>query len=170
MWKLAPEEGNRDVARLIPLFLERLVEPRVCIFTLLMDSLRQPFSLDNGLALQETTLLWLRMTPSGRKSGPELPMLALKRTKQFHTVWWEARCVKVWTWPMELKDSLVELCHTLLETLSGNATECSKHGFEKMTFQVRPVFNQTSDICHDCTHLMFDQLRLDYKCINLSSM
>ena len=52
--KLAQEGGTSDVTHLIPLFLERLVEPRVCVFTLLGDPLGQPFSLDNGLALQDT--------------------------------------------------------------------------------------------------------------------
>ena len=39
----------------------------VCVFTILGD-LHQTFSLDNGLALQELLLMWLKLITANRKS------------------------------------------------------------------------------------------------------
>ena len=175
-----PEE---DAAQLIPLFIERLVEPRISVFTLLTEHLGQTFSLDNGLAVQEMILLWLRLWTTGRKgSNTESTMSQLKKNKVFHSVWWEARVVKIWAWPGHLQPAVVKLGRTLVERGTASPTVCATHGYDGGSFQsrnlfgrnnslsgVRPVFHTTEDICAACTATMLEQLRLDYKCISLQS-
>ena len=133
-----PEE---DAALLIPLFLERLVEPRISVFTLLTEQLGQTFSLDNGLALQEMMLAWLRLWTTGRKGArTESTMAELKKNKVFHSVWWEARVVKIWAWPAHLQPAVVELGRTLVERGTTCTTGCATHGYDSGSFQSRGLF------------------------------
>lgn len=89
-------------------FVERLTAPRVSVFTIIHSDLGQTFSLDNGVAVQELVLMWLKLF-NGKK-GPISPLMELKKSKQFQIVWWEARVVRIFTWAPELRPALVELC------------------------------------------------------------
>ena len=168
--RLANETEDQRIEDLIPLFLERLVGPRVCVFTILVHNLGQRFSLDNGMAIQELLLMWLKLFNTPRRSDSTQTPGDLRRTKQFCTVWWEARCVKIWTWPAEYKVGLIDMCHTLvakaLQPLPG--MQCAAHGYQQQSFRVRPVFNNIQDICASCTCIMLEALRMDYKCIDIA--
>ena len=83
-------ENACELTCLIPMFLSRLMAPRISVFALLGDDLNQSFSLDNGMGLQELLLFWLRLHKQ-RSKADDGTMGQLKKNKQFCTVWWDQR-------------------------------------------------------------------------------
>ena len=141
--------------------------PRVSVFTILVSHLGQSFSLDNGIAMQELVLFWLKMHNSSRSRAAttSTPQSSLKKQKQFVWIWWEARAVRIWTWPTELKDALVIMCTNILARALDNRAVTCQHGYNQQSFQHKPTMVTLDDICSCCTKSMMEDLRLDYKCL-----
>ena len=163
-------ETGEEASPLNALFLDRLIMPRVSVFSLLEADLGQRFNLDNGLAVQE--LLWMWMRLQQRRVGEAMTLLGhLKTQRRFCTVWWEARAVKVFTWPEDLRIALVQSCRVVIQRAlaSPPRLECPEHGCDPLaqTFRKRPTVAEAADICSACSQLMLDCLRMDYKCIDL---
>ena len=164
-WSLEDANQQRPAPELVEAFLRHVLEPRVSIFTLLATpELGQRFSLDNGLVLQSLVTHWLQhyRIPK-RVHGKEAEMLvSLKRERQARAVWWEARVVKIWTWPAEDAAALIGLCRTVLEAAlapeAGSTICTTTHGRN---------ISGTGDICASCTAKMLADLSADYKCVLL---
>ena len=92
--------------------------------------------------------------------------LELKRNRQFQIVWWEARAVKIWTWPDDVRQTLIHFCILLLQKAFGATSDC-EHGYTHGTFRVRPSICGDDDICGACTKTMLAELRMDYKCLDI---
>ena len=156
------------VTPLVPGFLEQLLGPRVSVFTILVHDLNQPFSLDNGIALQELSLFWLRLFNVRRKDAPPLPT-SLRKNQQFLWVWWEARPIRIWTWPADLRTALVQFCRAVLvKSLHTEPPPC-RHGYNQHNFHERPVLATVDDICAMCAKSMLADLQADYKCVELEA-
>ena len=145
-------------------FLKQLLGLRVSVFTLL-EELGQPFNLDNWIALQEMVLLWLKMYNVRRKDAATVAV-CLRTQQQFLWVWWEARSIRIWTWPPELKDALINFCRALLcKALQSEPSPC-KHGYAQRAFKEKPPLLEINDICSMCAKSMLNDLRMDYKCLS----
>ena len=59
--------------------------------------------------------------------------LELKRNRQFQIVWWEARAVKIWTWPDDVRQTLIHFCILLLQKAFGATSDC-EHGYTHACF------------------------------------
>ena len=119
----------------------------------------------------------------------------MKHSKEFRTVWWEARALKIWTWSPDLSADLLRACAHLLRLalIPDKAAQCGQHGYHQHTFQQRPVchglasdhhttgydrparlgargmlWEGSADVCEACTQCMLEWLRVDYKCIDLA--
>lgn len=139
-----------------------MLAPRISVFTLLVSELGQTFSLDNGVAVQSLVNHWLQASLRKRaRSSAEPPLLRLKRERQARAVWWEARMVRIWTWPVEVSEDLVTLCRTVIQAVQQPDATCPTQG--------RHVVCQAEDICRPCTRAVFDVLAVDYKCITLEN-
>ena len=111
-----------DPSQLIPTMLRSIFQPRVTVFDVLVDDLQRPFSLDNGYVLQELADHWLRLHRRGKpKAGAPGWHQELKTQRQPRSVWWEARLLRIWTWPMELRAHLVHLCAPVLAVVRREA-------------------------------------------------
>jgi hypothetical protein len=79
-------------------------------------------------------------------------------------VWWEARVVRIWTWPTEARSDLTDLCRVVLSALPDAtstvpaAGQCAGGPHRVTTLD---------DICPACTRSVFADLAVDYKCVTL---
>lgn len=162
-WGGAREE---PASTLIPAFLDHVITPRVSLFTLLVSDLALPFSLDNGMALQTMVNHWLQCfrAPKRARSGTPCSdaVMALKRNRQARAVWWEARVVRIWTWPAEDGAALLRMARAVLEAIIATGTP-EGGGCTSSTH----VITDTAEICAACTHRMYAELTVDYKCATL---
>lgn len=149
---------------LYPPVVRALSADRVSVFTVL-DSAElgtQPFSLDNGMALQDTLDWWLR-----RYRQPRLPVARdalrlLKKHREPLGVRWEGRDLRVWTWPAEQRRDLVAVLRRILSALchrgasDHRACAGSEHGW-----------SDPADACIPCTRRLGEELLDTYKCFHL---
>lgn len=103
---------------LYPVLVRHLIGGRLSIFSILDVELGQRFSLDNGMALQDTMDLWLR-----RYRPPRLPIAhdvfrLLKKHREPLNVLWEGRDLRIWTWPMEMKPEVINVVRRILQVVS----------------------------------------------------
>jgi len=153
---------------LIPAVLRTLMRPRVTTFDLLTTELGLPFSLDNGVVLQELVLQRLPWVRAPRRSETDTDSAATTRRlwkeRQPRTVWWEARTVRVWTWPAELRAALVEACRGVLACVrtAEPRSDANRCGEEK-----HRGLEDLSAACAPCTWRLLEMLRGDYKCVSL---
>lgn len=95
-------------------------------------------------------------------------LVALRRERQPRAVYWEARVVRVATWPAELRPDLLAACRALvacMTTIPGG--------------DVRPVpcaesahrIGAAEEACHACTHRVLADLLDNYspRCMPLPS-
>lgn len=174
-------EGNATTADPVPILIEQILAPRVSVFTILVDELGQQYSLDNGVALQSLVTYWLQLVqrPPGKRARTghtDSPLLVLKRERQARAVWWEARLVRIWTWPREVLGDLIALCRLLIDTVSGTDA-----GLSVCPVDQQHTVQKMEDVCAACTRTFLDRvailgtdwepvrdaLTLDYKCISI---
>lgn len=144
---LQPVPDVRELDDFIQFALQRCVSPRISIFNFLgTPRLQQAFSLDNGVVLQEMVIFILangrkrivngepRESPVKRgrsKRGkstdtsaaaveiqPEAnPYYVLYEQREFSGVWWEARLVRVVTWPSALESLLLDFLGQMISMI-----------------------------------------------------
>jgi hypothetical protein len=161
-----------DAQTLIPQLLHRTMHPRRSVFSVLLDKLGQSFSLDNGLAVQGLALHWLGgvRTSKRRRAGQEAnacgPLLALKRERQPWAVWWEARMVRLWTWPDTLSEELLLPCRAVIDAVTSEppAAACAHSINDKVEV------TGLADICVLCSRAVLQRITADYKCASLSPL
>ena len=157
---------------LIPQLLHRTVHPRVSVFSLLVDKLGQSFSLDNGLAVQGLVMHWLggvrtsKRSRGGKQANVCGPLLALKRERQPWAVWWEARMVRLWTWPDTMTEELLLLCRAVIDAVtSGQPEAACEHSIND-----KVELTGLADICVPCSKAVLQRITADYKCASLSPL
>ena len=167
-WMRVLGPDGKTAADLIPLLLTQVVQPRVSVFSILCDDLNQTFSLDNGLAVQGLLMHWLRFVRPAKRRRTETDgdvpasLLALKREQQPLAVWWEARLVRLSTWPPSLREELVIMARAVIQAVTS--AECPSDSAEACQHS---ILTGLSDICVSCSHKVLAALTTDYKCVHL---
>jgi hypothetical protein len=154
---------------MIPAVLRTLMRPRITVFDVLSAEAGLPFSLDNGVALQELVLqrlAWLGRAPKRSRSGGDAAATTtasrrLWTERQPRTVWWEARTVRVYAWPAELREALAAACRGVLACArgTGGPERCPERGIH------RGGLPGLEAACVSCTRRRLEGLRADYKCV-----
>jgi hypothetical protein len=132
------------------------------------------------MALQTLLIHWLQRfrVPKKRGRGAHHPnaaiedgvelLAALKRNRLPMAVWWEARVVRVWTWPPDDANRLTRVVRQLLDMVVADAADGGGAGATSCTHP--STINSPADICRSCTRSLFGSLFVDYKCIELRSV
>jgi hypothetical protein len=113
---------NMDRDTLIPHIIQNIPSMELSIFHILQTELRQPFSLNNGMVIQEALYYWLvnyrcTFVDDAKK------VCTLYRVRESTLVWWEGRAVRIWHWPFEMRIPFVQMCHCVLNSIVNTAHE-----------------------------------------------
>lgn len=159
---LQPVPDVRELDDFIRFALQRCVAPRISIFNYLgTPQLPQGFSLDNGVVLQEVGYFILSNIgrPNKRKekktANKELPSAPPPQQQMFHAlyeeretsaVWWEARLVRMWTWPASLESLLLDFFRQMVALIIEIQLSDSVCDHRKPP----RTQNGLADFCHAC--------------------
>ena len=167
---LPPTQGSLEAA--VEQAVGRFTVPRISVFTLLMGpNVGLPpfgFSLDNGVVLQEFgyfLLCRIRRAVAGTPGGEELQRHAeLLPLREAVTVWWEARSVRILTWPEAQRADVEAFYHVVAKLVCRlleaplpegepavmTAASCPRCGVDdkkKTTLTCRASFDELCVVC-----------------------
>lgn len=166
-------------ADLYPVLLRQLIgTQRTSIFAVLDVELRQTFSLDNGMSVQDTLDMWLRRYRTPRVPVLGDPLCVLKKHREPLSVIWEGRDIRIWTWPGNLREVVANVTQRILNAvnLTGrrgrNVHQDDKEASEDEDFPHGCIDDQhrwgcLEEVCIPCTRRFAVELLDTYKCIDL---
>lgn len=153
---------------LYPPVVRSLFGDRVAVFTLLETAALgwQCFSLDNGMALQDTLDWWLR-----RYRRPRLPLARdalrlLKKHREPHSVMWEGRDLRIWSWLAELRSDLVFVLRRILTAICFRRTAPTAPAPSSCVGDDHH-WSDPFDACVPCTRRFAEELLDTYKFLHL---
>jgi hypothetical protein len=113
---LAKATTGSDPIKFVPNIIKNIPGMEISVFHVLDEELEQPFTLNNGMILQEAMYYWLA---NYRSSSPAQFDVVhnLYQARESLLVWWEGRSVRIWCWPYELRPALVCMARSVLTVL-----------------------------------------------------
>jgi hypothetical protein len=153
---------------------------RTSVFAVLDVDLGQPFSLDNGMFVQDTLDMWMRRFRTPRVPVIGDPLRLLKTHREPLSVIWEGRDLRIWTWPENLREVLANVTQRILSAVNltnrsrrrsteGNNddVEAARTDFYHGCIDDQHRWGCQDEICVPCTRRFAEELIDTYKCIDL---
>ena len=114
---LAKATVGSDPSKFVPNIIKNTPGMEISVFHILDEELEQPFTLNNGMILQEALYYWLMNYRSSCAAQFDV-VHNLYQARESLLVWWEGRCVRIWCWPYEMRPALVCMTRCVLAVLA----------------------------------------------------
>lgn len=152
---------------LYPAVVRSLFGDRVAVFTVVdaPELGSQLFSLDNGMGLQDALDWWMRQYRRPRLPIARDAFRLLKKHREPHSVLWEGRDLRVWSWPAEVRPDLVRVLRYILTAMCHRRPDDPTARRECIGDDHH--WSDPCDACAPCTRRFGEELLDTYKCFHL---